>query len=262
MICPFCKKIIKDDAKFCGQCGRSVPRCPTCGRVITKKTNFCTEDGTKLPENIIQLFQTEYEERTETVFDKPVKNVKKKRLSRIITIVLLAGLSVISITAASFYFYNKSPLELILPEKSKQYKNEEKIKNEIDEEVTETVWNVNGTELSEDTEEMTEYQTVSEAEEPFQENELEYFITHCDAEYFDMDDLKTFDKEMCRLARNGIYARCGRKFNDITLQEYFEQYDWYEPEIEPDEFTESLLNEYQIANRDLIVEYEKELSEE
>jgi RNA polymerase subunit RPABC4/transcription elongation factor Spt4 len=262
MICPFCKKIIKDDAKFCGQCGRSVPRCPTCGRVITKKTNFCTEDGTKLPENIIQLFQTEYEERTETVFDKPVKNVKKKRLSRIITIVLLAGLSVISITAASFYFYNKLPLELILPEKSKQYKNEEKIKNEIDEEVTETVWNVNGTELSEDTEEMTEYQTVSEAEEPFQENELEYFITHCDAEYFDMDDLKTFDKEMCRLARNGIYARCGRKFNDITLQEYFEQYDWYEPEIEPDEFTESLLNEYQIANRDLIVEYEKELSEE
>ena len=71
-----------------------------------------------------------------------------------------------------------------------------------------------------------------------------------------------FDKEMCRLARNGIYARCGRKFNDITLQKYFEQYDWYEPEIEPDEFTESLLNEYQIANRDLIIEYEKELSEE
>lgn len=44
----------------------------------------------------------------------------------------------------------------------------------------------------------------------------------------------------------------------ITLQEYFDSYDWYYPTIQPDDFEESMLNDYEIANRDLIVEYETE----
>ena len=61
-----------------------------------------------------------------------------------------------------------------------------------------------------------------------------------------------------RLARNEIYARHGRKFQDEAVQKYFEGCSWYEGLIEPDQFEEALLNEYEISNRDLIVEYEKE----
>lgn len=87
-------------------------------------------------------------------------------------------------------------------------------------------------------------------------DKLQYFIAHCDTEYFTEDDLQTFDADMCRIARNSIYARLGRKFDDQNLTTYFEQYDWYAPTIDPDNFSEEMLNEYQIANRDLIVSFE------
>lgn len=59
MKCPICSQTIRDDAIFCGQCGKKVPRCPTCGTVITKRISFCTKDGTPLPEEIIALFPAE-----------------------------------------------------------------------------------------------------------------------------------------------------------------------------------------------------------
>ena len=43
-----------------------------------------------------------------------------------------------------------------------------------------------------------------------------------------------------------------------NLKSYFESKSWYEGTIEPEDFDDSVFNEYEIANRDLIVEYEKE----
>lgn len=63
--------------------------------------------------------------------------------------------------------------------------------------------------------------------------------------------------EECKLARNEIYARHGRKFKDEKLQAYFDARDWYEGTIEPDDFEESLLSEIEIANRDLLVAHEE-----
>ena len=45
---------------------------------------------------------------------------------------------------------------------------------------------------------------------------------------------------------------------DEALQQYFESFDWYIPTIQPEDFEESFLNEFVIANRDLIVEFEIE----
>lgn len=42
------------------------------------------------------------------------------------------------------------------------------------------------------------------------------------------------------------------------LTSYFSQFSWYVPTIEADSFQESMLNEYEIADRDLIVRYEVE----
>ena len=67
-----------------------------------------------------------------------------------------------------------------------------------------------------------------------------------------------FTAEQCWLVRNEIYARHGRRFDDEYLRDYFNSKEWYTPTIDPDEFEESLLNSYEIANRDLIVEYERE----
>ena len=70
--------------------------------------------------------------------------------------------------------------------------------------------------------------------------------------------MKNLNADTCRLARNELYARHGRIFDDAVLQNYFSGKSWYRGTIKPEDFTESMLNSYEIYNRDLIVEYEKE----
>lgn len=60
----------------------------------------------------------------------------------------------------------------------------------------------------------------------------------------------------CRIARNEIYARHGRKFNDEGLQGYFETCSWYNGFIEADNFSEDMLNETERTNLQTISEYE------
>lgn len=85
----------------------------------------------------------------------------------------------------------------------------------------------------------------------------DYMLPGSDSEYITMADLKGFSAKECRIARNEIYARHGRKFKDEELQAYFDGKDWYHGTIEPDSFKEDMLNEYELTNRDLIVEFEK-----
>lgn len=66
--------------------------------------------------------------------------------------------------------------------------------------------------------------------------------------------------DLLKKARNEIYARHGRKFKDAEIQAYFDSKDWYEGYIEPDDFQEDMLSEIEKANRDLIVEVEKEVN--
>ncbi len=93
-------------------------------------------------------------------------------------------------------------------------------------------------------------------------DDQDYILSESSREYLSKADLIELTAEECRLARNEIYARHGRIFNSEELQEYFESCSWYVPMIPPEAFDESLLNEYEVANRDLIVEYERELIEE
>lgn len=94
-------------------------------------------------------------------------------------------------------------------------------------------------------------------EENFENNDDIFPLSS--SSYLDESDLDGLSKEECRIARNEIYARHGRMFTDEALQSYFDSKDWYDGYIEPEDFDESVLNEYEISNRDLIVEYETEM---
>lgn len=97
-----------------------------------------------------------------------------------------------------------------------------------------------------------------EEEEPEEEEVSQYFLPTSNTEYLTMSDLEGFSQDDCRMARNELYARHGRRFDDPNLQAYFDALDWYEGTTEPADFDESVMNEYEIANRDLIVQYEKD----
>ena len=95
-------------------------------------------------------------------------------------------------------------------------------------------------------------------EEEHEEASKDYILPDSSTRFLTKSDLYGLSAEECRIARNEIYARHGRMFNDETLQAYFESFAWYYPTIHPDDFEESMLNEYELENRDLIVEYETE----
>ncbi|MEY8355044.1 YARHG domain-containing protein [Lachnospiraceae bacterium 54-53] len=72
-------------------------------------------------------------------------------------------------------------------------------------------------------------------------------------------DLLGADASGLRLARNEIFARHGRTFEDPGLQDYFDQKTWYHGEASPGEFDEGVLNETEKKNLELIRTAEEQL---
>lgn len=85
-----------------------------------------------------------------------------------------------------------------------------------------------------------------------------YIIPGINTGYITDADLEGFSKTELRLARNEVYARHGRSFEDDTLRQYFNACNWYDPILDPDEFDESVFNEYEKENINTIVRYEIE----
>ena len=70
----------------------------------------------------------------------------------------------------------------------------------------------------------------------------DYVFPQSSSEYLIRDDLEGKTGEELRIARNEIYARHGRRFNDKTLQWYFDAKSWYQGTVAPGDFKESVLN--------------------
>lgn len=86
-----------------------------------------------------------------------------------------------------------------------------------------------------------------------------YIIPDSDTAYIDKAFLESLTKEELRLARNEIFARHGRMFQDEELQRYFNSKSWYTALYTPDEFTaihNQELNEFEKANLEAIQEVE------
>jgi len=94
-------------------------------------------------------------------------------------------------------------------------------------------------------------------ESDYSDNNSAYILPGSNSRYIEESELYGFGADECRLARNEIYAWHGRKFNSADLQDYFNAQSWYVPTIEADEFSDSMFNEYEKANINLILEYEK-----
>ena len=73
--------------------------------------------------------------------------------------------------------------------------------------------------------------------------------------------LEGLSKDQLAYARNEIYARHGRRFQDQMFQDYFNAKSWYVPQYDPDQFDamqDTIFNEYEKANAKLILEVEQE----
>ena len=90
------------------------------------------------------------------------------------------------------------------------------------------------------------------------EDSRDYILPDVAVRYLTESEIRSLSKEEMRLARNEVYARHGRKFDSEDLQVYFNSKPWYNGFIASKDFDETLLNEYEIANLDLIRAVEDE----
>ena len=93
------------------------------------------------------------------------------------------------------------------------------------------------------------------------ETESEYVIPDSSSRYLGDADLEGLSDFEILLARNEIYAKHGRKFNNEELNAYFSSKSWYQPVVDGNDFTEEyasqVFNEYEMGNIAFIAEYER-----
>lgn len=88
----------------------------------------------------------------------------------------------------------------------------------------------------------------------------DYMLPGSDSRYISEEELYTFDAYMCKIARNELYARHGRLFDNPDLQDYFNHRSWYYGYLDASDFNEALaFNKYEKANIKLITKYEKKM---
>ena len=90
------------------------------------------------------------------------------------------------------------------------------------------------------------------------EGDSEYIFPDSDSKRLKKSDLKGMSKKELKLARNELYARHGYIFKDKSLARYFEGKSWYRGTIKGEDFKDNeSFNDIEIANRNLILKYEK-----
>lgn len=245
MYCAKCGKEIRDGSKFCGFCGASVA-------ASVKKTEGMSETAlTEKSENPVA-------ETPRADGNAPEKKEKKTGLVFVYgTVGLIAG-----VLAGVFLIKNvkKEPEPVtnlaVIQETQRISSEEEEFTEEAEEEEV-----IEETEAEETfTEETDEDETEEEAE-----NSQEYILPECTTRLYTEEELKNLSLEELRLARNEIYARHGRSFQAEDLKQYFSEKSWYEPlysSAEMDALGDSILNTFEVENRNLIVQIEAELKGE
>lgn len=88
-----------------------------------------------------------------------------------------------------------------------------------------------------------------------------YIISDSDKRYLSLDELSDMPLQVVNYAKNEIYARRGRIFQSMELQEYFDSQSWYSAAIAPEDFGEERLNDYERTNAQLLSSLEHQISE-
>ena len=89
-------------------------------------------------------------------------------------------------------------------------------------------------------------------------NADEYMFPTSSIYGLDQEMLADFSDNNLWIGRNEIYARHGRQFDNVYLQQYFDRCTWYQGEIPAQEFQEGVLNQTEKDNLKLLQDAEKE----
>lgn len=200
-------------------------KCTNCGNENNADTLFCGFCGSKL---------------------KSGKNKPRviMIIGGIVAVILLLGLG------SLLYFL----VSAIKGPADDNYKKPEKTEHAAEPEVVSDSDEVS--EITESDNNNNEDDTVEE--DAVEDAASEYIIPDSDKRYLSKSELASLSSDELRIARNEIFARHGRRFNDAALQSHFDSCSWYKGTIAPANFNEAVFNEYEKANVNLISSVENE----
>lgn len=239
MFCKKCGKQVKDGAVFCTYCGTKI-------MPVGQSQSGVEETPGIQPVQYIQ---------PPVSVQMPEKQPNRGNKSLVIPIAI-AAVGILIVIGGIFFV-------LRLNSRTDENFVVEDITKDNEPEQTDTHYDFSPEEVEQNIESDTDETDISrqeEVESEIVEEEIsQYVLPNSDSAYLTESDLYGLTQEECRLARNELYARHGRLFDDEGLQSYFNSKDWYYGYISPSDFSDSILNEYEKENRDLIVQFEEEM---
>lgn len=237
MFCNECGSRIDDDAAFCPECGHKVespsPIQATAPLPVTTPTPQQPPKPSK-----------------PTSSSKPKMNRKIVIAIAIAAVVAIAGIVVGVVLAnqpSTLKVHYEAPTQNT--EQAAPVDAEQNETPSVEEEAT-----VPDAEEPAEAQEEPE-QTPAEPEPVEETEEAEVWILpESHTRYYTIDELEELSDEELYYARNEIFARLGREFNNEDLQEYFNAQSWYTPEYSPEKFDSDgpALNDYEKSNAESI----------
>ena len=278
MFCTKCGKQVRDGLKYCTNCGAPIKQHESTAtgsqsRIVAGgKVNLKKDDDTTKPVAVSQPSNSISFNTVNTGGNAPVKKPKKNKgikiaiitilgiiLAILLIIFALVQTGVISISVSDNEKQQESMLDK--SKSSKREKEKERRAKEKESE-SESESEANTMPTVEQTEPNT-MPTVAQTESVTVPSTVainsEFILPDSSTRVLDKSELAGFSAEQCRLARNEIYAKHGRMFDDAGLQNYFNSRSWYHGTIPADRFSDTMLSDIEIQNRNLIITYEKEM---
>lgn len=251
MFCSKCGKQVRDGMNYCTNCGEPVKKDE--GGVNLKKDDDKVSSTATLPHGNVS---GKSNKAKKTKKNKGVKIVFIT-IAGIILALLLILFALVQTGIISISIDDSTNQESVLDKKSKSLKREKEKERRAKEKESEEG---DVTTQAQTEPVSTEAQTVQPATMPSTVAiNNEFILPDSSVRVLDKSELVGFGAEQCRLARNEIYAKHGRMFDDAGLQNYFNSRSWYHGTIPAKQFNDNMLSDIEIQNRNLIIAFEKEM---
>ena len=261
MYCKNCGKKIEDTDKFC----------PYCGDRTSDVDNIDDVDNI-IDDSDMDLENAE-DEFVEEIVEEQEDDQEKRNTGKYVGIVVGALVLAFIIGFAGLKYLDHQSdkaLKASIERQEKENAAKEKEREERDAAIQKNKEEEKKKEKEREEEKKKREEEKKKLEEEEAEREKnkvdtsgDYVLPESNTKYYSKSEIDALSEEQVFYARNEIYARHGRKFQMDYLDQYFRSKEWYNPSIDPEKFDslgDSLFNDYEIKNRDALLEREQELN--